>query len=111
MDTEVRPEQVDDRPVDRRLAVRGSTGLENKPPLHALRAGELVHESGLSDSGLSDDAEHLDPAASHALERAGELVDLRRPPHEAGQAPAHGGLQRGADRTESRHRIDVDGSP
>jgi len=82
LDLEVALEEVDHRPVARRLAVRDRGALESEPALEAMRVDELVEEARLAHASLAHDGRHLPPTLGGELLRATELVQLSVPADE-----------------------------
>src|SRR5438132_1367398 len=76
LDLEVTLEEIDDRQVARRLAVRHRRALQNQPALHAMGVGEFVDEARLAHPGLADDRHQLTVTAAGELLRAVEVVLL-----------------------------------
>src|SRR5262249_7506599 len=81
LDRKVRPEELEDGQVIRRLAVGDGAGLEDEPALGAIGMSELPIETGLADTRFPYDGHHLPVTGPGALERLVELLQLALPAH------------------------------
>jgi hypothetical protein len=81
-ESEVRFQEVNDRQVRRGLAVRDRSGLEDEPPVGAVKVQELPVQARLADAGLAHDGHHLTAAGPRLLERLPQLGQLAVPAHE-----------------------------
>jgi hypothetical protein len=107
LDLEIALEQVDHRPVARRLAVRHGGALEDQPALQAMRVDELVDEAGLAHARLADHRRHLPMTVAGELLGAAELLQLGGAAGEA-RKPAPGGrLQPGPREPRPCHLVNV----
>ena len=86
LDPKIVSQELDDREVRCRLAVRHRDTLDGEAVLDAMRVGELVVQTRLPDSGLTDHRVDLASAVFHALERLRQLLEFRGPPDELGQS-------------------------
>ena len=60
-------EQRDDRQIPGGFAIGDGMALQEAPPLGAMRAGALIHQARLADSGLPHQRHHLSPPRACAL--------------------------------------------
>src|SRR2546427_6662515 len=95
LDLEVALEEVDHRPVTRRLAVRDRGAFKDEPALQPMRVGELVDEARLAHSRFADERRHLPVTGAGKLLGAAELLQLSVAADEARQAAPGGRLQAG----------------
>jgi hypothetical protein len=58
----------------------------------AVGVDELVHQARLADTGLADQRHHLAMPRPRLLLSVAEGLELRLPPHKAGQPPCGAGL-------------------
>src|SRR2546427_4537549 len=98
LDLEVALEEVDHRPVTRRLAVRDRGAFKDEPALQPMRVGELVDEARLAHSRFADERRHLPVTGAGKLLGAAELLQLSVAADEARQAAPGGRLQAGPRR-------------
>src|SRR4051794_780653 len=71
-------QQVAERPVRQRLAVRDATALEPRAPFPLRELAQLVEEPGLADAGVSRDDEDTSAAGAKRLERLPAETELAR---------------------------------
>src|SRR5215813_12704079 len=110
LDVAIALEEVNDREIRRRLAIRHGGTLQDRPPLHAVRVDELVDEPGLAYPGLPDQRHDLTMPCPGALQRLLQGQQLRLPSHEAREPPCGTGLQAptestGPDQLTHLHRL------
>src|SRR5262249_9798410 len=76
VELEIRPQQLDDRPVGGRALVRLGAPLEDAPRLRLRRSKELVYETRLADAGLGADGGDLATASARELEQSVQPLEL-----------------------------------
>src|SRR3984893_12546283 len=101
-------EEIDDRQAAR-LAEGDRAGLENEPPLYAMRVGDFPDEAGLANAGVPNDGNHLPAARLGTRERPGEGRKLTLPSNESGEPSRSGGLESSRARARADHLVDFDG--
>ena len=102
-------EQVDDREVGRRLAIRHRGAFEHQPPWRVVGMDELIDQARLPHAGLPDEATTWPCPAPARSSACCSAVELLLPSHEAGEPPRRAGLQAPADRTGPDQLKDLHG--
>ena len=78
LDLEIMFEQIDQRQIGRRLAVRHRAALQHQPVPRSMRMDELVIEARLPDAGLADHGDHLSHGAVPARSSAAFSASISR---------------------------------
>src|SRR5262245_59148929 len=76
--------------------------LQHAPALGAMGMHELIQQTGLSNTGLSDGCDHLAASSSCLLQRVMESSDFHVPSYKRGESSGHGCLQASSDGTGTR---------
>jgi hypothetical protein len=101
-------EQLDDRQVGARLAIRIGTGGENPPALGRKRTHELIAQAGLADPWLPDHPHDLPPPLPRLFQEAFQGGHLPLTPHESTQRALPMQLQRRPQRPQPDHTVAAD---
>src|SRR4030095_3814446 len=95
-------EQVDDREVRCRLAIRYRGAFEDQPPWRVVRVDELIDQARFAHAGLADHGHHLAMPRTGPLQRLLQRRQLLLPSYEAGEPARRAGLQAPTDRIGPR---------
>ena len=91
-DLEVALQQIDDWQVAAGLAIGNGRRVQHEPTLHPVRVGELVHQPGFADTGLTHDGHHLATSGRGLAQPVAQMLDLGIAADEARETSQRRGL-------------------
>src|SRR5262249_38583014 len=101
-------EQVDDREIGRRLAVRYGGALEHQPLRRMMGVDELIDQARLPHPRLTDDGDHLTMTRLCTSQSLDQRRQLQIPSDKAGQPPGYRRLQAPLESTRTDQLKDIE---